>query len=234
MRGRLDRRAPTKTKPKAWYERDGGERLAQDREGIAAAFPGLSYRIDEQAGRVLLEGTIMLAAECGISTPIQVRVEFPDDYPEHEPRVYDAAQRFPHEADRHFYPDGQCCLWLPPEWRWNGKDPAGFYRFLEEVAVYFDQQLTYEGVGQGRWPGRQRSHGDAGYIKFVLELLDGDQRLLDALAPTLANRSGVQRNTPCPCGRGIKYKRCHPRPVEGNSQRVGRVRPDSIFCHWLK
>ena len=114
MRGRLYRRAPTQAKPKAWYQRDGGGRLAQDRERIAAAFPGLSYQIDEQAGRVFLEGTITLVAECGISTPIQVRVEFPDDYPEHEPRVYDAAQRFPYEADRHFYPDGRCCLWLPP------------------------------------------------------------------------------------------------------------------------
>src|SRR6266567_1096614 len=175
MRGRLYRRAPTQAKPKAWYQRDGGERLAQDRERIAAAFPGLSYQIDEQAGRVFLEGTITLLAECGISTPIQVRVEFPDDYPEHEPRVYDAAQRFPHEADRHFYSDGQCCLWLPPESRWDAKDPDGVCRFLEEVAVFLDQQLTYEALGKGRWPGRQRSHGDAGYVEFVLELLGGDQ-----------------------------------------------------------
>ena len=126
MRGRLYRRAPTQAKPKAWYQRDGGGRLAQDRERIAAAFPGLSYQIDEQAGRVFLEGTITLVAECGISTPIQVRVEFPDDYPEHEPRVYDDAQRFPYEADRHFYPDGRCCLWLPPESRWNAKDPMDY------------------------------------------------------------------------------------------------------------
>src|SRR5947208_1188983 len=83
-----------------------------------------------------------------------------------------------------------------------------------------DQQLTYEAVGKGRWPGRQRSHGDTGYVEFVLELLGGEQRLLDALAPTLANRSGVQRNSPCPCGSGMKYKRCHLRAVEEISRKV--------------
>jgi hypothetical protein len=234
MRGRSYRRAPTQTKPKTWYERDGGERLARDRERIAAAFPGLSYRIDEQARHVFLEGTITLEAECGIGTLIQVRVEFPDNYPEHEPRVYDAAQRFPHEADRHFYPDGQCCLWLPPESRWNAKDADGLCRFLEEVAVYLDQQLTFEAVGKGQWPGRQRSHGDAGYIEFVLELLGGDQRLLAALASTLANRSGVQRNSPCPCDSGIKYKRCHLHTVEEISRKVGLIRLYAVFRRWCK
>jgi SEC-C motif len=185
MRGRSYRRAPTETKPKPWYERDGGERLAQDRERIAAVFPGLSYRIDEQARRVFLEGAITLEADCGIGTPIQ-------------------------------------------------KDTDGIRHFLEGVAVFLDQQLTYEAVGKGQWPGRQRSHGDAGYVEFVLELLGGDQRLLAALAATLANRSGVQRNSPCPCGSGIKYKRCHLRAVEEISRRVGLVRLYAIFGRWCK
>ncbi len=200
MRGRSYRRAPTQAKPKTWYQRDEGERLAQDRDRIASVFPGLSYRIDEQAGRVFLEGTITLEAECGISTPIQVRVEFPDDYPEHEPRVYDAAQRFPHEADRHFYPDGRCCLWLPPESRWNEKDPDGLCRFLEEVAVFLDQQLTYEAVGKGRWPGRQRGHGDAGYVEFVLD--DAGEQIRSSAEYPLSLRqwNEVQAVSPACCG----------------------------------
>jgi len=103
---------------------------------------------------------------------------------------------------------------------------------LEEVAVFLDQQLTYEAVGKGWWPGRQRSHGDAGYVEFVQELLDGNQPLFDALAPTLANRSGVQRNSPCPCGSGVKYKRCHLRVVEEISRRVGLVKLYAIFGRW--
>ena len=110
MQGRLYLRVPTQSRPDAWYERDGGVRLARDRERIAATFPDLSYHINERRRRVSLEGTLTLLAECGIATPIPVKVTFPDDYPEHEPQVYNAAQRFPHEADRHFYLDGQYCL----------------------------------------------------------------------------------------------------------------------------
>lgn len=233
MRGRLYRHFPTQTKPKAWYQRDGGNRLAHDRERIAAAFPSLSYRIDEQGECVFLEGTITLVAECGISTPIQVRIQFPDSYPKHEPRVYDAAKRFPCEANRHIYPDGQCCLWLPPESRWNADDPDGLRRFLEEVAVFFDQQLAYDALGRSRWPGKQRSHGDSGYVEFVQELLGGSQQLLKVFAPVFANRSSVKRNSPCPCGSGIKYKKCHLWAIEEITRRVGLIKLYTIFGRWF-
>jgi hypothetical protein len=89
---------------------DGGARLARDRSGIAEAFPGLAYQIDEAAGRVILDGTITLAAECGIPTRLAVRVEFPATYPQGEPRVFEVAGRFPHVSDLHFFEDRQCCL----------------------------------------------------------------------------------------------------------------------------
>lgn len=232
MRGRSYRRALTPRKYKIWDERDGGWRLAQDEERIAASFPGLAYHIDEQTNRVLLEGTITLLAECGTATPIQLRIAFPDNYPECEPLVYDAAQRFPHEPDRHFYPDGQLCLWLPPESRWDKRDPDGLCHFLEEVAVFLDQQLTYDATGKRTWPGQQRSHGDLGYIEFVQELLAGNHQLLNALGPIFANKSGVTQNDPCPCGSGLKYKLCHLQSVEKIRQRVGAERLRTIFDRW--
>lgn len=232
MRGRFYQRALTPTRHKVWYEQDRGQRLAQEKELIAVPFPGLAYHIDEQTRQVSLHGTITLLAECGIATPIQLRIVFPDDYPEHEPRVYDVMQLFPHEADRHFYPNGQYCLWLPPESRWDKKDPDGLCRFLEEVAVFLDQQLIYDALGGQRWPGKQRSHGDLGYIEFVQELLGGSTQLLDALGPTLANSSSVQRNSSCPCGSVKKYKRCHLGVVQEIGQKVGWTNLYAIFARW--
>jgi len=187
------------------------------------------YHIADEDGQVRLEGTITLLAECGVPKLIPVRVEFPLDYPQREPRAYDAADRFPHEANRHFYPDGRCCLWLPPETRWKAEDSEGLCHFLEEIAVFFDRQLIYDAEGKGIWPGEQRSHYTAGYIEYIQELLNGDKHLLDALAPTFANRSGTGRNSPCPCGSGIKYKKCHLHIVEDISQRVGSVELRTIF-----
>ncbi|SRR5579875_500140 len=230
MRGPLSRRVHTPIRQKAWYERDGGQRLAQDKERIASSFPGLTYAIDEETHQVSLHGIMTLLADCGIATSLHLRIVFPDDYPEHEPRVYDVAQRFPHEADRHFYPDGQLCLWLPPESRWDKQDPDGLCRFLEEVAVFLDQQLTCDALGGQKWPGKQRSHGDRGYIEFIPECLGGNERLLDALGPTLANRSGIQRNSPCPCGSGKKYKRCHLDVVQEIGQKIGWTRLYALFA----
>jgi hypothetical protein len=180
-----------------------------------------------------MASAIRLLAECGVPTDIQVRVEFPDDYPKGEPRAYDAANRFPHAVDRHFYPDGRCCLWLLPESRWNRSDPEGLCRFLEEVAVFFDRQLVYDAEGKGTWPGKQRGHGSNGYIEFVQELLDGDQQLLTVLAPIFANVSDIGRNRQCPCGSGLKYKKCHLTTVEEISRRVGWVTLRGVFRRWL-
>ncbi len=233
MRGRSYHHAHTRPKPKPWFERNGGERLRSDEACIAATFPDLRYHIDEDAGRVLLEGLITLVAECGVPTRIPVRVEFPGDYPTREPRVYDASDRFPHEANRHFYSDGQCCLWLLPESRWNAEDPEGLVRFLEEVAVFFDRQLVYEVEGKGIWPGPQRGHSGDGYVEYVQELLGQDQQLLAVLAPIFANKSSIGRNHRCPCGSGLKYKKCHLHIVEEIGRRVGWVTLRGVFRRWL-
>lgn len=234
MRGQSFHRARMQPSPKPWYERDGGIRLAHDRTLVTNVYPGLKYSIDDEAGRIYIEGAVRLLAECGVPTDIQVRVEFPDDYPKGEPRAYDAANRFPHTADRHFYPDGRCCLWLPPESRWNQSDHEGLCRFLEEVAVFFDRQLVYDAEGKGTWPGEQRGHGYNGYAEFVQELLGGDQQLLILLAPIFANVSGIGRNSQCPCGSGLKYKKCHMSTVEEISRKVGFVTIRVVFREWLQ
>ncbi len=217
-----------------WYLRDGGIRLAHDRSAIAEVFPGLSYRIDEVAGRIFLDGTITLVAECGIPTHLAVRVEFPINYPQGEPRIFEVAGRFPHVSDRHFFEDGQCCLWLPPESRWNPDDPDGLCRLLEEAAVFFDQQLVYEAEGRGEWPGEQRSHGDEGYLEFMQEALGGGRQLLAVFAPILIGlKTGhVQSNDPCLCGSRRKYKRCHKPHVEDIKRRMGSGNLQAIVGRW--
>ena len=219
---------------KPWYLQDGGARLTQDRADIVETFPGPTYRIDEATGRVFLDGSITLVAECGVPTPIAVRIVFPADYPQGEPRIFEVAGRFPHVSDRHFFEDGQCCLWLPPESRWNPNDPDGLRRFLEEAAVFFDQQLVYEAEGRSEWPGEQRSHGDEGYLEFVQEVLGGDRQLLAVFAPILLGlRTGhIQSNDQCPCRSRRKYKRCHKQRVEEVRRRMGSAYLQYIVGRW--
>lgn len=226
----LHGRTPRSNEP--WHRRDGGARLAQDRATIAGVFPDLAWDVDDTAGSATLSGTISLVAEeCGVPTTLAVRVEFPRGYPKSEPRAYDDGDAFPHVPDRHFYPDGQCCLWLPPESRWDGDDPSGLRAFLEEVAVFFDRQLVCDATGV--WPGAARGHGFWGYVELVRDLLAGDDALVAVLAPVFAGSGAPGRNDPCPCGHGRKYKKCHLPVVETVVERVGADRLRQAFGRYL-
>ena len=231
MPGPFRRKSPTPPKP--WYEQEHGARLKHDQQRLAQTFPGLVYTIDDKARQVTLEGMMTLRAECGVPTEIRVRVVFPANYPSQEPRAYDVEARFPLTADRHFYPDGQCCLWLPPDSGWNSTDPEGLCRWLEEVAVFFDRQLVLEAEGKDTWPGDQRPHGDAGYLQFVQEILGDGPHVLAAFAPTFAQRGAPGRNSSCPCGSSQKYKGCHLERVEEVKRRVGIIKLRTVFLRQL-
>jgi len=220
-------------KPRPWYERDGGRRLAHDQKRVAEMCPDLVYHIDKQRGRVFAKGKITLLSTCGIPTHIPIRLDFPDNYPQQEPLVYDIEHRFLHRAERHFCANGQCCLWLPPESRWNAKDPEGLCRFLEEVAVFFDRQLVYDAEGKGIWPGGERDHNDAGYTEFILDMLDGDRQMLSLLAPILANKTKVGRNHQCPCRSGRKYKKCHQDTIDAIRRKVGSAKVTLLLRSWF-
>jgi SEC-C motif len=223
--------APGPTKPEPWYKRNGGARLAQDRAVVAARYPDLTFRVDEGAEQVFVEGSLTLRGESGVPERIGVCAAFPPGYPGAEPEVFDVGDRFPHILDRHFFPDGKCCLWLPPTSRWNGADPEGLGAFLEEVAIFFDKQLTCDVVGY--FPGAQWGHGTAGYIEFVRELMGGNEQLLTAFTPVFAGILTPGRNSPCPCGSGRKYKRCHLDFAQRIVEQVGKDLLQLVFKSYL-
>ena len=208
---------------KPWYEWDGGARLARDKALVCEHYPELRHRFDSYAGRAWLEGTMTLRTASAVPVRFCVRVEFPDGYPDREPRIYETAGRFARDPDRHMLPDGLCCLWLRPESKWQARDPDGLLRFLDEAILFFERQLIQEMYPDDPWPGGERGHGLQGYEEYALELLGGDDDLLSALAPVLVGVARVGRNDACPCGRGAKYKRCCLGRVEEVERRVGKT-----------
>ena len=208
-------RGHQKVRVKAWYERgEGVARLAYDRALVQREYPTLGYRIDENAGLVHLEGILVYRAACGIPTEVPVRIDFPRDYPQHEPRALDVAGLFEHSLDRHFATDdGECCLWLPPKSRWDASDPNTLLTFLDEVVVFFHRQLVYDAGGQVGWPGPQYGHRIDGYEQWITEEFN-DQQALRIFIPILKAHLKIGRNDKCPCGSGRKFKKCHNEKVE--------------------
>jgi SEC-C motif-containing protein len=176
---------------------------------------------------------MIIRAECGIPTEIATAVRFPWDYPGHEPVAYDAALRFKPKpggklADRHLASsDGQCCLWLDPESRWNSRDPSALRLFLDELAVFFDRQLIYDLTGE--WPGPSYSHGPDGYLEFIQEQLGNDAVLTKALMPVITMETRIGPNEACICGSGKKFKKCHREVVERIQGKIGAWRVRRIL-----
>ena len=228
MRGRLFRRSHTRREALPWYERDGGSRLAHDKELLCRTYPHLRFDVAPETGRMVIQGDLVFQLACNVPTQVRARLVLPHDYPRREPHAYDADGRFPHEADRHFHPDGRCCLWLSAESGWNPSDPDALLRFIDQVSLFFDRQFVYEAQPpnrRNRWPGGERSHGVVGYLEYVRDSLGGDEGIMAALAPTLTGHKRIGRNCLCPCGSNRKFKICHLRQVEATRRRLS---PDEM------
>lgn len=229
------------SKPKPWFERDGRSLLREEQALVSQHYPGLAFRADAKSERMCLEGELILKADCGISTSIFIRIDFPDNYPEGEPTAYDAAGRFVPSLDRHILKDGQFCLWLPPCSPWSKDNPCRLLRFLDEVTVFLERQLVYDAINGQLWPGPQFKHGVDGYDEFMLLILGGNEEHLRCLFPVIVGCVHAGRNELCPCGSKLKYKRCHADRVEEITRRVGRNRLQFLYgksriggCHTTK
>ena len=216
MHVRSFRRGPTPHKLPPWYERDGGLRLVHDRSLLNRLHPQLSYGINPETGLMCLRGNLEYRLACNVPTRVAVCIVFPPDYPHREPVAYDSDNRFPHVADRHFYANGRCCLWLPPESSWKPGDSDALGDFVDQVALFFDRQLVCEAQPPERriqWPGGERGHGISGYLEYIRDVLGGDEGAAAALTPVLVGHRRIGRNQQCPCGSTRKYKKCHLSPV---------------------
>lgn len=214
-----------------WYGRDGGERFRSDRDLVRSQFPRIRHLIDPLAHRVFLEGELVIRGDAGVPERVAVRVEFGDGYPAYEPSAYEPVGRFPRIADRHLYPDGRCCLWIEQESRWDGGDPEGLRRFLDEVALFFDRQLICDLTGS--FPGPQRGHGVDGYVEFARDVLGGDA-VLAAMLPLLCGRKTVAGGDRCPCGSGRRFRRCHEPAVARVFRNVDRRWMQGEFRSWSR
>lgn len=129
------------------------------------------------------------------------------------PKVYEVAGRHSKIAEKynievidlHFYSDdGACCLGIK---RTSEKFERNFRikRFMNELVIPFFYLLSYTekfGIEASRndlWG--EYSHGLEGQIEHRKEILNFAKR-------------NPNRNEPCPCGSGKKYKNCHCQEVE--------------------
>lgn len=189
----------------SWWQTPAGQkRLERDRALLAPRHPGLSLGI--VGNHVEARGSIVIeVGDAEIGLRYAVVLVFPDDYPESPPVAYDAGNGFAYEADRHFFPDGRCCLWLDVAPQWSSLDQNGLIRLIDEhLAVFYVRQWLYDS-GNG-WVGPAYPHGPTAYLEYAMEQgLSFEQ--LRRLVPAI--RGWDEGARACPCGSGKAYWVCH-------------------------
>ena len=192
-----------------------------------ARFPGLTYDPETRAVEGILtfsatydgtSGKLRIGCEDSsdserasfLSDAFSIRVDLGETDANGWPPVYETGGRYSEIADRegvdfadlHFYPDGRCCLGIQYA---RGPRRLTADALIDELLVPFFYRLSYVdryGLASARrdlWG--EYAHGEEGYRQYESEIL--------ALASV-----NPSRNDPCPCGKGVKYKRCHLNEVE--------------------
>ena len=158
--------------------------------------------IDEK-GRAFIIGIFRVYSQHGhLYESVKLRFLYPPTFPTRgqPPSVYLESHRNRWEKcdAAHIERDWKLCLFVPGE---SDIDFTNAHSLNELFAVLhtfllkqriFQRRLTRQRLtGEpAHWPGPERSHGIAGIREAVCAM------------------GKIGRNEPCPCGSGVKYKRC--------------------------
>lgn len=171
--------------------------------------------VEDDEGAPYIKGDFIVRTDAGYPNRIPTEIHFATDNPIAEPWAVQTPARFPHVADRHFYPDGRCCLWLPVMSPWNARDQFGFRNLLEQLTLFYHRQLVMDANPGSPFPGPQWDHGIPGYLDYLIR----EWRL--PARPLRRILEGVRPVEQCPCASGKTFLRCHEPPANRFRSRAG-------------
>lgn len=195
---------------KLWYKEKQDFFLALQQE-VKTTYPYLKFSVRNDT--VILSGRYQLIDGNNIVDTFLVEVMFPNRYPKGIPTVYEAGGRIPRTAERHMYPTGEACLFLPHQLAEIVPQGFSFLDFLNgPVKSFFVSQSYYELTGNwlfGEWP-----HGENAIYEFYAPLLKTNDRFTIEKFIELISRKEIKGHWPCPCGSGKLLRQCHYDEVE--------------------
>jgi len=158
----------------------------------------------DSAGIASICGVFSVYSEHGhLYESVRLRIVYPASFPalNQPPSVYLESHRdcWKNGNYSHIEYDWKLCLFVPGESgiNFSREDSLNqlfgiIHTFLFKERIY-QQRLARAQLGgrPAEWPGEDRSHGDAGVKEAIRDM------------------GGVGRNDPCPCGSGLKFKKCH-------------------------
>ena len=202
-----------------WFG-DVNELFRRERRELEAAYPGLRLLIVPPGfcptpGAVLpsrsavAKGLYQLDVDGAMAPGYRICIVTAPDHPCRMPDLYLDDASVPRIADRHLYPNGLACLCVPSERREYFPPGSILVTFVRNlVHPFLVGQFYYE--AHGKWPWPDRPHGTEGVLQAYRGRLGlhEEQRLVPFMR-MLATGDYPKRGSPCPCGSGRRFGRCH-------------------------
>lgn len=188
---------------------------------VIKKYPNL--KITELDGFKFLKGILEIKNDkCETVGNFSIEIKYRKEFPYRFPYLYEVGGDIPNLANWHKYQDDSCCITVYPDEILKCKDGITLLSFIENYAIpYFANQLYR--LQYDKYLNGEYSHGNNGLIEFYSALFKTTDRLkwreyvnIVSLGKTLK----MERNKPCFCGSGLKYKFCHDK-IFYNIKRIG-------------
>lgn len=201
---------------------------------VIKKFPNLM--ITELDGIKALKGILDIKdASNDVVGSFSIEIKFRMDFPYRFPILYEVGEAIPNIADRHKYSDGKCCITVLPDEILKCKDGISVLSFIEKYVIpYFANQIYY--LQHGKYLNGEYSHGKDGFIEFYTNFFRTSNKLKwreDVERVRSGTIIKMDRNKPCFCGSGQKYKNCHD-VIYYNIKRLGTSNILNHIEHILK
>jgi hypothetical protein len=148
--------------------------------------------------------------EISLSQDFNLRIEFPENYPENLPIVYELDCQIP--SDYHMNPGKQLCLGVAADIAIIFHKKPDLQTFIEKILnPYLYRWIYLQKYGTAPWG--ERPHGIAGIYEFYSDFFHTKSVSVIISLLSLAIMQNDRANFVCPCGSGEKVKSCHRKSI---------------------
>jgi len=191
----------------------------------AIAFDQPKLRASADGEKIHIGGSYLVFEKDVVSAPggpiaeFNIRIELPDPYPRHEPKVFEVGGKIPRTPERHINPDGDCCITVWENWLVTADDHSLGSFLSGPLNEYFLGQFWFEKTG--KWPFGERAHGTPGLEEAYADALGIPNRRRSLLYHLrLLSQDWPKGHWSCPCGSGKRLRHCHRDEAMAIHQRV--------------
>lgn len=155
----------------------------------------------------------------GVAWSYLVEIHPSSRYPYRYPLAYEVGGDIPVGPDNHKYLDNHLCLGVDAEEIMQCHKGLPLVVFIEKVLIpHLANQYYHHITGEYL---QEYAHGDDGVRQYYEKLLGTTDMVVWTALFHAAFNTRIERNDPCCCGSGQKFKKCHESIVQ-SLQLIGK------------